>query len=66
MKDSAGIEREGGVEAVDQVRLGGEDRRGQGQADRAAGDLEHVDDPAGEAGPATRRPPSLPIVVADE
>ncbi len=28
----------------------GEDGRGQAQADRAAGDLEHVDDAAGEAG----------------
>src|SRR5829696_8432825 len=45
------VEPEGGVDAVGEGRhLGGEDRRRQAQPDRAAGDLEHVDDAAGEAG----------------
>src|ERR1700710_276227 len=46
-----GVEAEARLNAVDEGRYRGrEDGRGQAQPDRATGDLEHVDDAAGEAG----------------
>ena len=56
--ESPASSRKRRLDPVDERVLRREDGRGQAEADRAAGDLEHVDDRRRRGSPATRRPRS--------